>query len=156
MIEIYQGLFIGSEHECRSGNSSWAVVHACKSPCHQRAVGYRGNLLQNHPNYLILEVGNDLYLNMIDPPLPLFKIELFTAFMEFSERHWKSNRQLLIHCNQGESRAPTLAMIFLAKNIRAINGSNFDEARRDFNKIFPNYNPGQGIQTFLRQNWNNL
>ncbi len=48
--------------------TDWAIIHACKSPCHQGAVGYIGNLDRTHPNYLVLESGSDLFLNMIDPP----------------------------------------------------------------------------------------
>jgi hypothetical protein len=156
MIEVHERVLIGTDLECRSGDSVWAVVHACKNPCHQRAVGYHGSLQKDHPNYLILERNNDLYLNMIDPPQPLFMLPLFTSFMSFASRHWDDGHYLLIHCNQGESRAPSLAMLLLAKHIGIISASSFDDAKRDFVVICPTYTPGLGIQSYLRQHWSEI
>ena len=156
MREIYERLFVGTERDCRTGDADWAVVHACKSPCHQRAVGYRRSLPSNHPNYLVLERDRDLYLNIIDPPRPLFMPKLFVSFLEFSIRHWDSGANILVHCNQGESRAPSLAMLFLAKHIQAIPSDSFNSARKEFESICPSYQPGLGIQTYLRDNWNNF
>jgi len=156
MIEVHQRVFIGTHLECRSGDSAWAVVHACKIPCHQQAVGYRGSLPQNHPNYLVLEKSNDLYLNMIDPPRPLFMLPLFTSFMHFASQRWDDGHNLLIHCNQGESRAPSLAMLLLAKHIGVISTSSFDDARLEFASMFPTYTPGAGIQSYLRQHWSEI
>lgn len=59
------------------------MIHACKSPCHQQAVGYRGSLVVSHPNYLALQQEHDLYLDIIDPPVPLFKVETFERFLAF-------------------------------------------------------------------------
>lgn len=153
MDQVYQRVFVGTDLECRTGDSSWAIVHACKSPCHQKAVGYRGSLPPNHPNYLVLENKCDLYLNMIDPPRPLFMLPLFTTFMEFAAKHWDAGQSLLIHCNLGESRAPSLAMLFMAKHTDTIDDSSFDAAAADFLRIFPRYAPGLGIQIYLRQHW---
>ena len=55
MFEVYPNLFIGTQRDCFDTQiDDWAVIHACKSPCHQRALGYRGSLPKNHPNYLVL------------------------------------------------------------------------------------------------------
>jgi len=156
MFKISERLFIGSESECFEDKYGWAVVHACKSPCHQRAVGYQGSLNKDHPNYLSLEKGNNLFLNMIDPPQPLFMMPLFTEFLKYSMKHWKSNKNIFIHCNKGESRAPSLALLFLAKEIKSIRSVSYDQAREDFIKIFPAYIPGIGIQIYLRNNWEKI
>lgn len=154
MFEIRERLYVGNDIDCRSGNKDWGVVHACKHPCHQRAVGYTGNLNPSHPNYLVLDKENDLFLNIIDPPRPLFKPQLFTSFLEFTLKQWERGKKILIHCNQGESRAPTLAMMFMAKHLNDIPTSTFSEARTEFEKQFPGYRPGNGIQIYLNQNWN--
>lgn len=153
MVEVHARLFVGTEADCRRGDDEWAVVHACKIPCHQRAVGYRGSLSRAHPHYLVLESAHDLYLNIIDPPQPLFMRPLFTEFMRFAANHWDAGQNLLIHCNLGESRAPSLALLFLAKHIHQLEDSSFDAARQGFLRIFPHYMPGRGIQTYLRQHW---
>jgi len=154
MFKTYERLYIGTEQDCRYGDNEWAIVHACKSPCHQREVGYRGNLPSTHPNYLVLERENDLVLNIIDPPRPLFMPKLFLDFLSFSEKHWSKGKTLLIHCNLGESRAPSLALLFMAKRLHRISDSSFEEAKSEFTKIFPGYTPGSGIQVYLREHWN--
>ena len=113
MVTVHDRLYIGDEGTCRPGSTLLAVVHACKSPCHQRSVGYTGSLSPMHPNYLVLRNPYDLYLNIIDPPVPLFKIETFVQFLLFAGEHHDRGASVLIHCNQGESRAPTLALLFL-------------------------------------------
>ena len=156
MKRVYERLFIGVESECFENKVGWAIVHACKSPCHQRAVGYRGSLPSNHPNYLVLERRNNLFLNMIDPTQPLFMMPLFTEFLRFAKEQWESDKNVLIHCNKGESRAPSLALLLLAKEIKSIRSASYDQAREDFIKIYPAYTPGTGIQTYLRNNWEKM
>ena len=156
MIQVQDNLFVGTESDCRHGDANWAVVHACKHPCHAAAVGYSGNLPASHPNYLAFETGDDLMLNIIDPPIPLFKPELFAAFLAFAARKTEDGKTLLIHCNQGESRAPSLALLFLAKVAGTISDDSYAAAREDFEKMFRGYRPGGGIQTYLGANWSAL
>jgi len=156
MVEVYDRLFVGTVDDCRIGVEKLAVVHACKSPCHQQAVGYRGSLSASHPNYLVLHRNYDLYLNIIDPPGPLFKAATFERFLGFARMKYNSGASVLIHCNQGESRAPSLALLFLAKHIGALPDSSFVDAKQAFEHLFPTYHPGVGIQRFLAENWDTL
>jgi len=153
MVEVQPGLFVGTEADCRHGSLSLAVVHACKNPCHVNSVGYRDSLPASHPNYLYSESGNDLALNMIDPPVPLFRAEMFAVFLAFSRRQYCESRPMLIHCNQGESRAPSLALVFMAKIARTIGDASYDVARADFERVFSGYRPGDGICTYLCGHW---
>ena len=153
MHQVHDRVFVGAESDCIAASPNLAVVHACKSPCHQHAVGYRGKLPNTHPHYLVLERGHDLYLNIIDPPVPLFKPELFDSFLAFARHSWSAGGRLLIHCNQGESRAPTLALLFLAKHCRVIRDESFEAAAADFAPRYPTYNPGLGIRSYLTQHW---
>lgn len=153
MQEVHERVIVTNDRSCISGSDSVAVVHACKSPCHQLAVGYRGNLPSSHPNYLVLEQENDLFLNIIDPVGPLFMPPLFSAFLEFASKHWGQGKKLLIHCNQGESRAPSLAMLFLAKKLSVIPDSSYEAARLEFERIYSTYKPGRGIEIYFSKNW---
>ncbi len=131
-----------------------AIVHACKDPCHRCAAGYtEKSLPTDHPHYLALERGNHLYLNLIDPPVPLFKLESFVRFFEFMDRQI-AHRPVLIHCNKGESRAPSLALLYMAKR-GFLPGESYAQARATFEEKFP-YKPGKGIENFLKENWNVL
>ena len=153
MVKIDDRIFIGALDDCRAGSEQLAMVHACKSPCHQQAVGYRGSLAASHPNYLVLQHEHDLYLNIIDPPAPLFRAETFERFLAFARQKYDSGASLLIHCNQGESRAPSLALLFLAKHIGTLPNTSYVDAQKAFGRLFPMYSPGAGIQRFLADNW---
>lgn len=156
MFEVHDRIFVGDGAACRSGCATLAVVHACKSPCHQESIGYRGNLSPTHPNYLILRKPYDLFLNIIDPPLPLFKIETFNQFLLFAGEHHDRGSAFLVHCNQGESRAPTLALVFLAKHLKVIPDTSFSDAKAAFTSLYPRYQPGAGIQQFLTRDWSTV
>lgn len=148
---------MGSELDCCSPpRPGWSIIHACKSPCHQRAVGYRGSLKPDHPNYLLFETGDDLFLNIIDPPKPLFKMETFTKFLSFAYERWQRGNNILVHCNQGESRAPTLALLLMSKRIRTLPNNTYQDAARVFKQRYSLYNPGQGIQLYLNTNWDQI
>lgn len=156
MHRIDDQLLIGNLSDCRTGSPQLAVVHACKSPCHQRAVGYTGKLPNHHPHYLALQQPCDLYLNLIDPPIPLFQLESFRRFLAFASEQASAARPLLIHCNQGESRAPSLALLLLALHRKSIPCATYAEARVAFECLYPVYKPGTGIQQFLAAHWSEL
>ncbi len=155
MHEVHSKLYIGNENDCfYEERPEFAVLHACKSPCHQEAVGYTGNLSSSHPAYLIHEAGSHLFLNMIDPDRPLFSEVLFTKSVEFIASNIITGN-VLIHCNQGFSRAPSLALVYLA-SIGVIEKSNYAQAAAAFLQLYPNYQPGMGIQIFLKDRWNQI
>lgn len=154
MREVSSRVFVGSEEDCfREPRDDRAVVHACKNPCHARTVGYRGSLSSDHPNYLLLREGRHLYMNLIDPEAPLFMRKSFTGFRSFASEHYSAGTDLLIHCNQGGSRAPSLALLFLAKEIGEIPDESYRAARRTYEELDPLYAPGAGIQTYFRDHW---
>lgn len=136
------------------GTEHYAIVHACKDPCHKLCVGYQNKLPDTHPHYLSAERGNHLYLNMVDPPVPLFKLTSFQIFFEFVDRHI-TERPVLIHCNQGLSRAPSLTLLYMAKRLNLLPNTNYKDARLEFEKKYP-YQPAKGIETFLTNYWDVL
>ena len=157
MIQVCDNLFVGNGNDCfYDDRVDYAVIHACKSPCHQEKLGYTGNLSPNHPNYLILEDGNHLYLNIVDmkPILPEFADPIFFKAIKFIKAHI-SNKNVLIHCNLGLSRSPAIALVFMAKN-SIITSTSYRDAIIEFKGVYPEYNPGEGIHNYLHQNWRKL
>ena len=158
MNEVYEGLFVGDGSDCRHGGAEWAVVHACKHPCHQRAVGYSGNLNQGHPEYLVAPRGHELYLNLVDMDRKLkhrFTEPIVSETLDFVESHIES-KNVLIHCNQGRSRSPALAMLYLAKRKGEIVNTSYDDARVAFSELYPPFSPGRGVDAYLRDYWGDL
>lgn len=161
MRTIRDRLYVAGDEACPDAKGSPSdgervVVHACKAPCHQTAVGYTGTLPHDHDHYLALEAGRHLYLNLIDPPQPLFKMESFERFFRFVRRHWTDGRDLLIHCNKGQSRSPSLALLVLAGVTGDIPDDTFVDAATAYVDLDPAYRPGRGIETYLRREWDAL
>lgn len=159
MQKLSDNLYVGSQDDCKIGHCmkpKHAVVHCVKDPCHSRVARTR-KLDKQHANYLAFEFPGDLYLNMIDPDKPLFQPGTFERFMDFMRRH-RDDEQVLIHCNQGHSRAPSLAMLWLAKGLHEIPDESYDVARDSFEKKFPEMmnTEGKGIETYMREHWNEI
>ncbi|MFC5133733.1 MULTISPECIES: dual specificity protein phosphatase family protein [Haloferacaceae] len=159
MIEVIDGLYVGDEQSCRrASGEDWRVVHACKHPCHQNAVGYKGSLPQDHPEYLTSKRDGDLYLNIVDMDRELsheFTEPIVAATLEFVEEHL-GEKQVLIHCNKGQSRSPALAMLYLAKRASEIPDESYADARQEFQDLYPRFQPGQGVDAYLRDYWSAL
>ena len=78
-------------------------------------------------------------------------IMAFYTFMDEME-----DQKILIHCNRGESRAPSLAILYLAKRSSKIPNDSFDEAKQSLKKVYPLYNPGRGFSKYLQKFWDSL
>lgn len=148
-------LSIGDQSTCLRpiAAAPW-IIHACKEPCHRAAAGYSGASLDNtNPAYLYVETPGHLYLNLIDPPVPLLKIESFQRALGVARR--AGSTPLHIHCNQGRSRAPSLAVVLMAKHYGVLPNTSYEAARGAFEQRFP-YAPGLGIASFLSDNWDRI
>ncbi len=157
-IEVYTNLYIGDINSCSwYPSQDWAVIHSCKHPCHRKAVGYKNNLAPSHPNYLIWEQNRHLVLNMVDMDKelnPRFTNPIMRAAMSFIEKQLPENK-IIVHCNQGLSRSPSIGLVYLAR-INIIDSSSFQNAKAAFRKIYPRYQPGLGISIYLKKNWATL
>lgn len=178
LIQVHESVWVGDMDACLpiGGEGTWqistlrwpeggafaGIVHAAKHPCHVRAVNYKGSLPKDHPEYLVARrasrIGrpNHLILNLIDAPIPtLFRPEVFLAALNFLDER-VGQGMVVIHCNQGYSRAPSLALLWLAKREKAIPRDSWDAAKVAFLKLMPDFAPGKGIEGYLGQTWNEL
>jgi len=158
MKEVHTNLFIGDDADCRActAKPEFAIVHACKT-CHQKALNYPGALPATHPHYLVYEHGKNLYLNMVDMPtefLPKFTHPLFGHAMDFIDREIKT-KKVLIHCNYGASRSPSLGLTYLAIT-GVISKNSIEEAAAEFEEAYPKYAPGMGILFYMKRYWDFL
>lgn len=145
-------IHIGNKHDLMQIDQDWAVIHACKTS-HQQRLGYSKSI-KGSPYYIVFRDNNHLYLNWIDEPSGVyFQIETFNTALDFIDEHI-SNKEILIHCDQGESRAPTLGMVYLAKRTDFLE-DEFAQACSKFIELYSSYNPG-GIIKFVQQNWNEI
>ena len=157
MTEIDEKLYVGNliDYENNQFDNNYCFVQACKEPCHRKALGYSGRSAnESHPEYLIAYRERRIILNMIDPPTgKYFENSMFEKSLIFINENLKNGKKVLIHCNQGISRSPSIGLLYLA-TIGKIRNENFTVAEEDFIKIYPNYAPS-GIKEFLTLNWKN-
>lgn len=159
MIEIYPHLWIGNEHDYETGvkgKSEWVIVHACKEPYHRQLLGYTSRgAPKDHPEYLIARRENRLFLNLVDVPNPaFFDKSIIDAALKFVEEGLQNRKEVLVHCNLGESRSPSIGLLYLATHTDCL-PKDFEAAENTFRQIYPYYNPSTGIRGFMRQNWEN-
>lgn len=163
--EVVGGIWVGDDRDCPIvRRPAWScvtpdvprrmILHACKHPCHQWIVGYKGSLSPHHPEYLWARREDGLALNMIDAPLPkFFPPDLFSMALSFISA---APRPLLIHCNDGRSRAPSLLLLWLAvceRQSPLYGAPTFAEAERRFLELYPAYAPAAGIRARLTRDW---
>jgi predicted protein tyrosine phosphatase len=133
---------------------SWFVIHACKEPYHRQALGYTGRAVANtHLEYLIAERADRLILNLVDVADPKYIAQeiIDKAIATIDENI--ENRNVLVHCNQGMSRSATIGLLYF-HHAGIINTDNFKEAEEEFLKLYPNYNPANGMRVFAETHWN--
>ena len=158
MQEVTPGLHVGSqkEYETQFAENGIVVIHACKEPYHRRYVGYttRG-CPKDSPDYLYADRGTRLALNMVDARQPeFFAHEMIEKALDFlQEQHMKKKRYTMIHCNEGKSRAPGLALLYMATQ-GLLPPDSYETAKNRFiQNGYVQYEPGEGWNKHLRQNW---
>ena len=158
MIEIHPNLFVGHqgdfEHQVK-GQDGWAVVHACKEPYHRQLLGYTSRgAPKNHPEYLFAERGDRLYLNLVDADDPAYiPKEIIDKAIAFIHEKLAEGLKILVHCNQGESRGPGVAFLYLLRHTDTLPKTSLDEALAAFQRIYPVFHPSGGVSGFIGANW---
>jgi len=158
MIEVYPNLYIGTQDDYErivKLQSGWWIVHACKEPYHRQLLGYTGRgAPKGHPEYLLARRDKRLFLNLVDVENPAYVAkEIIDAAMSFIAEGLKSDEKVLVHCNLGESRGPSIGLLYLAAYSDVLPKTSLCDAEIDFLKIYPMYAPKRGIREFLRMNW---
>ena len=152
-------LHIGAEQDLAQNfeNQEVAIVNVAGN-LHTKILGTRPN--SNHPNYILYKRDRILSVNFVDGEDPKYYdwqsdgVSVFTQILDFIKN--QKGKKVLINCNQGISRSPSVTMVYLAKRLKSVSNKSFDSAMEDFVKLYPNYTPGLGIRLFLSQNWNNI
>jgi len=157
MTQIYPKLFVGTDQDYEllvKGWLGWAVVHACKEPYHRQLLGYTSRgAPKDNPEYLVACRGDRLYLNLVDTEDPSFVSDvIIRAALEFIRKALSEGKDCLIHCNLGESRSPSLGLLYLA-SIGAIPTTSLSEAEAAFIKLYPAYRPKAGMRGFVASHW---
>lgn len=157
MIEIYPNLYVSDYREAKPmiGAEGWFVVSAAKEPEHRKAVGYETRAApKDDPEYLIAERPGHLILNLIDAPSAAYIPEaIMTKATQAIHDHLTAGDKVLVHCNEGLSRAPTIALLYLNQFTDRFAGMDHWTASNEFEKIYPGYKPADGVNDYARGHW---
>jgi len=157
VIEICSNLFVGDETDERyvRGQNGWAVVHACKEPYHRDLLGYTTKgAPKDGPDYFFAERGDRLYLNLVDAPNPAYiPKEVIDKALGFIHEKLTKGLKVLVHCNQGESRGPGVAFLYLLRHTDTLPKTSLDDALAKFRQIYPPISPSRGISGFIAAHW---
>ncbi len=154
LTEVMPELWVGSAEALKEVDHTWAVVHAARDPWHRDAVKYKGmSAPKASPEYLYAQRKNELCLNWVDADDPkYFDLNLTKVAISFIKGYLINDRSVLIHCNEGLSRGPGLAMAYMAPRL----DPDFASAVKLFTRIYPYFMPRAGILYHLRDNWATL
>ena len=155
MVEIHTGVWVGDENDYLNTvmrQDGWAVVHACKEPYHRQALGYTGRgAPKNHPEYLVARRDKRLILNLVDVDDPAFiRREIVDAAVAFIDERLQAGQTVLVHCNQGRSRGPTIGFLYLVAHTDRLSTLSYDDAVADFRRIYPPFQPARGMAVFSK------
>ena len=160
MIEIANNIFVGAEQDFYTiqNQENWAILHCCKNPFHCDFVGYKGTISSTHPDYALKRKGNEMALNLVDmntfsENYLSFNENMFRVAFEFLDKYREQGCKILIHCNQGESRGPTMGMFYSAY-CGLFGSPDFDETVAEFRKLYLRYNPKRNIFCTAQALWN--
>lgn len=163
MIEVFPNLYVGSGTDLihvddgkKGVKDGWFVVSAARDPWHREALGYTGRgAPKDHSEYLMAARLRRLILNLVDAADPAYiREEIMDAATRSISDALDRGDKVLIHCNQGGSRAPGIALMWLRKNHPDYAEATFAEAVEGFTKAYPDFAPAAGIRGYLEQHWN--
>lgn len=158
MKRILENLYVGNQqdYEGRFFDDSFSFCLAAKEPFHRQALNYTGrSASKEHPEYLwaYRDRGTKLILNMVDAPSSLFfDKSMVDEALNFIEEELFKGRNVLIACNRGESRSASLGLLYLIRQGH-IKCETLTDCEAEYLRIYPDYNPGNGIREFVKLNF---
>lgn len=140
-------MYVGGKDDLYLTNEKeYAFIHATKS------------LFKEGDDRVLNEVNNHLYVNWVDSRDSKYfdyngnGVYVFIKILDFIDK-WIGERKVFIHCDEGVSRSPSIAMVYMAKRKGAIRDKDHVFAKYDFTNIYCTYFANKGIDDFLFRNW---
>lgn len=153
MIEVSPNLWVGDDRDynvtAQINQPNWFILSCAKEPYHREALGYVSHgAPKDHPEYLFARRGNRLILNMVDADDPrYFPDPMIDAGLAFISEALQSGGKILVHCNQGQSRGPGMALMWILMNAEIPPDPKLRgrDVMQFFLQIYPSFQPKDGI-----------
>lgn len=159
MEQIYDNVWVGddTDYEKIESNKDWRSVRMCKygPGGHQQTLGYSSLAAPKGKNYLSVEAGNRIAINIIDMEDPnMIPFECIKLGLDYAKKQLEDGKKVLFACNSGHSRGPSTGLAFL----RSIGDMphNFHKSETIYRTLYRKYDPGMGMRQQLRSHWAEL
>ena len=158
MIKVHENIYVGMARMIHLLNKHEFAFVGVSSKYHYELHSWqKGFKYADDPCYLICQKDTVMSVNWVDAAERFYDwkgigLATFRKILDFIQSQTK---KVYIFCDQGQSRSPSVALLYLAKRLKVIRDENFDVAMQDFLLLYPHYNPG-GIKDFIRHHWNEI
>lgn len=166
MKKIIENLYIGTVENIPFAEQwGYSILGACKEPLHRQHAklqgaseeGYVGRAMpKDEPEYLFAERDHALYLNLIDArEAKYIPDECINKALDFIDKEIADNRDVLIVCNKGESRSPSIAFMYLIEKwlFDSFLWWSFESVLNVFLIFYDCYNPSNGMKEYVKNFW---
>ena len=147
MKEVYKGLYVGSEDDVpKAEDRGYAILSCCKDGkhSHRGLLGYESMGAPKGPEYLFARRKDHLFLNLIDGDNPDYVPDkLVNEALAFITEQLDKGKSVLVHCVEGKSRGPSIALLWLGLNGKI-------SSLRLFRLLYPDYDPSPGIKLYTK------
>jgi hypothetical protein len=159
MEETINRLYVGGDrdYEKLQGRAGWSFLRTCKEGPggHRSLLGYTTLGAPKGANYLWIRRGNVMALNLLDLDDPAYiSEEMVKKGLEFIDERLNAGDKVLVACNAGHSRGPSMALMYMRRIGELPDG--FRNGYRIFKTLYPKYDPGQGMLHFVKSHYNAL
>ena len=155
MEQIIKGLYLGSDKDVAEAESrGYAILACCKDGInsHRALLGYTSLGAPKGAEYLAVRKGDMMALNLIDVDDPtMIPDKALDAGLAFIKEMMDAGKKILVHCNAGHSRGPSMVMLYLRSIGELPQG--FKQARHIFKTLYPPFDPGHGMLYHLMDRW---
>lgn len=159
MIKLKEhNIYVGTKEEYREAKEKGmkivcALNRASGYITHQSVVGWNGRGCNpDNPHYLFKEDESEIYLNMIDGDDPKYvNDKMINPTLNFIDKHIKNNEEIFIYCSLGESRSPSIALMYLLENDLIEKSDNTIKIFKE--EFYPYYNPKDGNLLYIKNRW---
>ena len=155
-VMVHEGLFIGNGGDTYGFQGS--VLHCAKDPwftdaakewLHRQYDEKYGGPLPGTHGTVIRQSYREMALNLVDAEHPRYFQDLtINAGLDFITERFAEGDPVLVHCNMGASRSPSIAFLWMWEH--GFLDDEFRYALPQFKKLYPSYSPGNGIWHYLK------
>ena len=146
-VMVHHGLFVGSAADTYKFSGS--ILHCAKEPWFVEAKERGLVPLRESYNTVIRIAYNEMSLNLVDAAdKKYFNDVTINPGLEFISERMAEGDAVLVHCNLGISRSPSIALLWMWEH--GYLDKEFRYALPQFKELYPAYQPGNGVWQYLK------